>query len=230
MSLEVTGVVLRQVKTTGARRMVGLFTREQGKLDAGAYASEGGKSKSALATRPFTLGRYFITEKAGGFRTISSAETLDAHFALGEDADRFAEASFALEFIDKILPENFKSEGIFDLLLEHFALLCVRKENFRLPTLFFMVKLMQEAGVFPEPAELASELRAETEGAIIDCAVFLAKEPYKRAEVLTLDGEIADAAFALLLRFAKERFGLGTLKTERLLGGSAKEVCSGNNS
>ena len=90
------GIVFRQTKIMGGRRMVLVFTREEGKISAGTHISEKSKGGAALAIRPFAHGYYNITEKREGTRSISSAETICARFELGEDADRFAEASFAL--------------------------------------------------------------------------------------------------------------------------------------
>ena len=58
MLSETTGIILKQVKTVKGIRMLKVFTREFGKISAGTSMSEKGKSKSALAIRPFTLGNY----------------------------------------------------------------------------------------------------------------------------------------------------------------------------
>ncbi len=49
--------------------MVLLFSKKFGKISVGSNINEKGRSKSALAMRPFTLGRYEIYKK-GDFYSI----------------------------------------------------------------------------------------------------------------------------------------------------------------
>jgi len=211
--LDCAGIVLRQTKTTGNLRMIELFTREEGKLGAGTHLSESGKSKSALAIRPFVLGRYHLRESSQGFMKIASAETTDAHFAIGQNADRFTEASFALEFIDRVLPERFRAPEIFDLLSEYLALLCVRAKDFRVLTLSFLTKTMQDTGVLPGRDDLPTVVNDD----ILDYVIFLMENPLSRVGKLMLDGHIETKVFSALMSLARRNLDIGKLKSEQLL-------------
>jgi len=216
------GIVIRQTQTTGARKMVLLFTREAGKLSAGAYGPERGKSGSALAFRPFTRGLYELREGRPGYFSVTQAEVVDACFAIGEDADRFAEASFVLEFTDKLLPERGACPEIYDLLTDYFDLVQARRDDFRLLTLSYLIKILQLTGVFPEAAEVARELRIDPNDDILNCMSFLLENPLKRMEKLTLKPEEEDRLFALLRRFAGDHLELGALKSEKMLRSQRK--------
>ena len=197
--------------------MVLIFTREEGKLSAGTHLSE--KSKGGgLALRPFAHGHYVISEKRAGLRSISKADTVDAHFALGEDADRFAEASFALEFTDRLLPDGVSEPRIFDLLKDCLGMLGRRKAGFRLLTTSYMVKVMQTLGIFPDTASPDfGLLLSEVNGDILDVALYIAEQPLERMEKLALDSEKEKAAFEAVKAFAHKHLELGALKSERLL-------------
>lgn len=52
------GIVFRQVKTSGGKRMILLFTKKYGKLSAGTSITERTRSKAALALNPFVYGNY----------------------------------------------------------------------------------------------------------------------------------------------------------------------------
>jgi DNA repair protein RecO (recombination protein O) len=212
------GIVIRQTKITGGRRMILVFTREEGKISAGTSLSERNKGGAALALRPFAYGHYIVSEKGKDMRWISSAETIDAHFPLGENADRFAEAAFALEFTDKLLPEYVPEPGVFKLLSEYLGMLSGRKSDFRLLTVSYMVKVMQELGVFPEADSLNDgELISDLNGDILDVLIFIEKQPLKRMETLALDSEKEKAVFGLVKAFAQKHLDIGTIKSERLL-------------
>ena len=60
MHINSEGIVFRQVKTTGGRKMVHLFTKKYGKISAGSSISEKSRTKSALAMQLFTYGNYEI--------------------------------------------------------------------------------------------------------------------------------------------------------------------------
>ena len=197
--------------------MILIFTRDEGKISAGTHLSERSKGGAALALRPFALGQYTITEKRKDMHRISSAETVDAHFALGEDADRFAEASYALEFTDKLLPEGVCEQGIFDLLKEYLSLIEHRKSDFRLLTISFMVKVMQELGVFPDAVSLRnSELLSGMNGDILEVMIFIEGQSLKRMEMLSLDDEKERTVFNIVKTFAQKHLDLGMIKSESL--------------
>jgi len=201
----------------GGQRMILVFTREEGKISAGTHLSEKSKSGAALAIRPFAYGQYHMTEKSRDVRKISSAEAIDAHYALGEDADRFADASYILEFTDKVLPEGIPAPGIFELLKEYLDLLAARKNDFRLLTISYMIKVMQELGVFPDSDSLKfGELLSDLNDDILDVLTFIETQPLKRMETLTLDGEKESAIFVLIKEFAQKYLDLGSIKSERL--------------
>ena len=218
MTKSYEGIVIRQTKTMGGRRMLLVFTREEGKISAGTFISEKSRGGAALAIRPFAHGQYHITEKREGFRSISSAETINARFELGEDADRFAEASFALEFTDKLLPEGVQEEEIFERLKEYLDMLILRNTDFRLLTVSYMVKVMQALGVFPEPGtEEFRELLSGMNDDILEVAVFITEQPLKRMEDLKLDSDKEMAVFAAVRAFAGQHLEMGMLKSERLM-------------
>ena len=52
MFTETEGIVLKQVKIAGGRRIVLLFSEKYGKISTGTGLSEKGKGKNALAMRP----------------------------------------------------------------------------------------------------------------------------------------------------------------------------------
>ena len=224
------GIVIRQTKIVGGRRMILVFTREEGKISAGTHISEKSKGGAALAIRPFAYGHYTMSEKGSGTRSITAAETLDAHYALGEDSDRFAEASFALEFTDKILPDDAGAPAIFDLLKCFLAMLSGRKKDCRLLTISYLIKIMQELGVFPDEVSLTEGTASRTgglllsglNGDILNTIVFIAGQPLERMDALTLESEKEEAVFGVIKAFAHEHLELGNIKSERMLSGESE--------
>ena len=75
MITDTEGVVLRQIKAAYGRRMVLLFSKKYGKISAGSSISEKGRSRAALAMRPFTYGRYELFKNRDSYN-VNSAEVI----------------------------------------------------------------------------------------------------------------------------------------------------------
>lgn len=149
MITDTEGIILRQTKIANGRRMIVLFSRKFGKISAGSNINEKGRSKSALAMRPFTYGRYELYRK-GRFYNINGAETLKSYYSIGEDVDKYMSASYCLELADKLLAEEQSAEGLFDLTVEVLALLEKRNQRYDTPVLAYELKALKQLGYMPQ--------------------------------------------------------------------------------
>lgn len=148
MLQETEGIVLRQIKTAGGRRMVVIFTRKFGKISVGTNLTEGGKNKSALAIRPFTYGKYSLYTGRDSY-SFSSGQVLKSFYSLGEDLDKYLDASYALELTDKVLQEGLPQPGLFRDLAEYLEALEKRKKMPETILLAYMVKILKNMGAVP---------------------------------------------------------------------------------
>ena len=152
MEVETDGIVIKQVKALNSVRMIKIFTEDYGKISAGTLVTEKSKSKSALAMKPFTLSRFELKENKG-YINIKNAETVKSYFKISEDIDKFANGSYALEFTEKLRPEEasleHKTSRLFPLLIEYLDILEERKKAYDTLTLAFLIKSMQISGIAP---------------------------------------------------------------------------------
>lgn len=149
MYTDTEGIILRQTKTLHSRRMIVLFSEKYGKISAGTFISERGKSKSALALRVFTLGRYEIFKNRDSYN-INASETIESFFSIGEDVEKFMVASYALELTNRLLPEEQPAAGIFNLLKDFLKLLEHRKNEYDTLLIDYMLKALQLSGNGPQ--------------------------------------------------------------------------------
>ena len=115
MYINSEGIIFRQVKATGGRRMILLFTKKYGKISAGSNINEKGRTKSALAMRPFTYGTYELY-KNREYYNINSADVKKSFFRIGEDVDKYMQASFVLELTEKMVPEDLPQPRLLSLI------------------------------------------------------------------------------------------------------------------
>lgn len=148
MVTDTDGIILRQTKLPGDRRMLTVLTRKFGKISAGSSIRMNGKNKSALALRVFTHGRYEIFQGRASFN-INAAETLESYYKLGEDVDKYMYASYAMEFTDRMLHEGEPAERALDMVLELLRLLQVRSSKLQSLIIMYQWKLTELCGYMP---------------------------------------------------------------------------------
>lgn len=149
MSVSTLGIVLRQNKIMGDRRMLTVFTEKLGKVSVSVNGGRGGKSKSSLAYRPFTLGSYDLYGR-GDVYSMGRAEAVRAWYGIGEDVDRYMQGSFLLEFTDRLLEEGGPAPGLFALLRDFFDVLETRTKAHSFLAVAYQIKAVRIMGVMPE--------------------------------------------------------------------------------
>lgn len=183
MRTETEGIVLRQIKISYGRRMVHLFTRAYGKISAGSNIADRGRSKTALAVRPFTYGRYELFKGRDSYN-INSAEVIKSFYGIGEDVEKYMQGAYVLEFTEKALPEEMASPALFDLLIEFFRVLETRDKGIGTLVLAYQIGLLRIGGSMPQLRQCAScgkDKKAHSfsirEGGIVceDCAARVQK-------------------------------------------------------
>lgn len=149
MSFETEGIIFRQTRMVQGRRMILLFTKKYGKISVGSNVGDKGRSRTALALKPFTFGNYQIYE-GRNYYELDRADAITSYYGIGEDLDRYAAGAFALELTEKVVPEGFPQPQVFDLLISFLEELEQRKRKHRTLLLAFEIKLLAILGVFPE--------------------------------------------------------------------------------
>ncbi|MDR2157524.1 MAG: DNA repair protein RecO [Clostridiales Family XIII bacterium] len=210
---ECEGIVIRQTKALKGRRLLLLFSDAYGKIGAGTSISERSKSKSALAVRPFTRGRYQLAS-GRGYVNITSAETIQSYYNFGENYGKFLNASLLLEFTGKFLPEEVPAPDVYALLLTCLDLLGKRKRGFDTISLVYLVKVLQLSGVFPEAENFRhDELLSGLGFDIVNILVYLMENPPERMERLMLDEDKSARLLRLIIQYAEQHLDVGPLKS-----------------
>lgn len=205
------GIVFRQIKSTGGRRMLLIFTEKYGKISCGAFARRRKKNSTETALSVFTLGEYDLS-KRGAIWTLNRAETLETFYGLGEDPDRFAAASYGLEITERMLPEGLPNPRLFQLLKAFLKALEKRKSHYLTLVLMLEIKALVLAGAFADPSHCVrcgsgTDLRAVgvAEGGLLcgDCCRKLAAEN-RDSLIFPMDFDIVKTISYLIDRPAED--------------------------
>jgi DNA repair protein RecO (recombination protein O) len=131
-----------------ADRLVTLFSREKGKIQAVARGARRPRNRFSGSTGVFTLGIFHLF---GGknLENLSSVEVLEPFGDLREDLDKIAYASYMAELVDKSLDDGQVQQEIFTLLLQAFHVLDAGTEPQRIARAF-EIRLLMLQGLQPE--------------------------------------------------------------------------------
>lgn len=149
MVTDTEGIVLRQVKAMGGRRMISLFSQKYGKISVGTSINEGGRNKTALSVKAFSYGRYELFKNRDSYN-LNSGQVLKSYYGLGEDLDKYMAASYVLELTDKLLPEEMPQPRIFNLLVDFLEALEKRDKKHGTLVMAYIVKILDILGTMPQ--------------------------------------------------------------------------------
>ena len=245
MFADTEGIVLKQVKTASGRRMITILTRRWGKISCGTSINEGGKTKAALALRPFSIGRYDIYKNRDLYN-ISAADLLQSFFGLGEDMDRFMNASYALELTDRILEEEQVSPAFYELVCAFLPVMEKRKKAFGTLVIAFQMKVLAITGCAPvldrcvrsgktedlvffsvaDGGVISADTMSEHDrldplifpvsADVVQALSYISSHPVARLENLALNPQVEKTAGHILKACLTRYLGISDLKSEGL--------------
>jgi DNA repair protein RecO (recombination protein O) len=160
--LTVTGIVTRYVNYKDNDRILTLFTREMGRIDARARGCRRPKSPLLACSQPFVFGEFQIF--AGKERyTVDQCDVRETFYPLREDVDRFAVGSAMLALSQHAVQASEPNPELFSLLYHGLSFLCYGESAPIDIGLCFATRYVRTAGFCPvitSCAACGADLRA----------------------------------------------------------------------
>jgi len=147
-SYKVEAVVLRHSDWGEADRLLGLFTREKGKLRVIAKGARKIRSRKAGHLEPFTRVTLMLA-RAHDMPIVTQAETVDAYQPLREDLVKTGYAAYVIELLDRFTYEEGENPPLYTLLVDTLARLAVEADVWLLLR-YYEVQLLDALGYRPE--------------------------------------------------------------------------------
>lgn len=142
------GIVLRRVNVGEADRIITLYTREKGKLQAIAKGARKSLSKLAGSTELFTYGRYFLAS-GRDLDILTQSEIKEPFPRIRTDLKRIAYATYFVELINGLIEEFEPNYELFDTLLSALYLLEGEVDP-EIVGRYFELQVMSQLGYRPE--------------------------------------------------------------------------------
>lgn len=167
-------IVLRTVDYKDTDRMVTLFARDHGRIDALARGCKKPSAKLHSASEQFCCGEYAFNE-SGGRKYMAQCDIKSTFFNISGTIESFAVASALIEVTDKAVMYGEGNPRLFALLVN--CLYALNEDNSRAEEVlaFFTVKLLDILGLRPDfgaccicGAETASAYDCDAQGAVCE--------------------------------------------------------------
>jgi DNA repair protein RecO (recombination protein O) len=144
----VEAIVIRRRDWGEADRLLTLYTRERGKIQAVAKGARKPTSRKSGHIELFTRTKLLIA-RSRSIDIITQAETSEAYRRLRESLETSTLAHYFAELLDRFTGEAETDHALFDLLSLALAWLCEADDS-RLVARYYELRLLELAGFRPE--------------------------------------------------------------------------------
>jgi DNA repair protein RecO (recombination protein O) len=156
-SFKTEAVVLRSIRIGEADRVLHLYTHDRGRVGAVAKGVRRLRSRFGGRLEPLRRVRLVLHEGRGELCTVTAAETVHAHAALGERRASLERATQACDAVLRLFDAAEPNRAAYNLLCHELALLDADPTAAtRAQALAFRAKLLLAAGFAPELGACAS--------------------------------------------------------------------------
>jgi len=161
-SFRVEAIVLRHTNWAEADRLVGLYTRELGKVRAIAKGARKLRSRRAGHLEPFTR-LSLLLARGREMLLITQAETIDAHLPIRDNLILIGYASYVIELLDSFTYEEGENRALYRLLSDTLDRLSTEPDP-SLAVRYYEIRLLDLLGFRPHLfncARCGREIKAE---------------------------------------------------------------------
>jgi DNA repair protein RecO (recombination protein O) len=147
--LKTIGLVINEIETGEADRIITIFTKNDGKLSAVARNSKKSGNRISSGTQLLCYGE-FVLFKGKELHNVSSCEIIYSFYELRNDIIKLTYVSHLLEVVNDVVQENQNYFRVLRLLLNALYLLSDSNKDPELIVRIFEIRLMRYLGYSPE--------------------------------------------------------------------------------
>jgi len=147
MLLKVQGIILKSINFKDSDKILTIFTRERGKIQAIANGVRKPRSKNMASTQVFSLSD-LVVYKGRNLYNLNQSEIINSYYPLRDDLNKLSYASYIIELTSAGLIEEEVNTKIFGLLLKTLDII-LKEEKYELITRAFELKFISYLGYRP---------------------------------------------------------------------------------
>lgn len=146
--LKTRGIVIKEVGTGEADKIITLFSRNRGRISALAKGSKRPKSKLSAASQLMCYGEYVLFTGKDMY-SVNSCEVLEPFYEIREDMVKLTYAAHFLDIVQEVIQENQPSPKLLQLLLNSLHILAKTEKQPELVSRVFELRALSTAGYTP---------------------------------------------------------------------------------
>ena len=155
MQITTMGLVIREIKTGEADRILHILTPEYGVISALAKGSQRLKSKLFSATGLFCYAEFTMFNGKSMY-IVDEAQVHEVFFGLRQSVEGMALAMYFAELVATLLPQGAEAQNLLRLLLNSLSFIANDKMNMRLLKPVFELRTLTIAGYMPDVVACSS--------------------------------------------------------------------------
>lgn len=145
MVSKVTGIVIKETDAGESGKRIVVLTKEHGKMLLSARGAKNAKSGIMAATQLFSYCEFSLYE-GRGFYSVTQADVIESFYDIRNDFDAIAYGAYILELTERASFEELENNEAFELLLRTLFVLSKGKQEARLTTCVYIIRLLKEYG------------------------------------------------------------------------------------
>ncbi len=149
MLIKDRGIILKQINTGEADKIVTILTQHNGKLKAVMKGCRKPKSRFVGIAEQFVVSELVLFKGSGDLFRVSQGEIKESYYNLRSDLLKLSYASYFAELAEIVAEEEVQSEKLFFDLVWALHFLNTGKAGLGLTSLTYLLKLMELSGYKP---------------------------------------------------------------------------------
>ena len=154
---KLSGIVIREQVKGESNKQIVVLAKGLGRVILSARGARKANSRLLAATQLFCYADFVVYE-GKGFYSINQAELQKSFYDLRTDIDKFSEAMYLTELVDRSCPAGMEQDEVLELLYYAFSVMEKGTLPPKLISRIFELKLLQINGLFaPEECHICGE-------------------------------------------------------------------------
>jgi DNA repair protein RecO (recombination protein O) len=146
--LKTRGIVVKEVGTGEADKIITIFSRNRGKISAMAKGGKRPKSKLSAGSQFMCYGE-FVLFSGKELYSVNSCEVIEPFYEIRNDMVKLTYAAHFMDIVQEIIQENQPSPKLLQLLLNSLYMLAKTEKSPELISRVFELRALSTAGYAP---------------------------------------------------------------------------------
>ncbi len=142
------GLVIKEINVGEADKIITLFTRHKGKLQASARGARRPKSNLIAGTQ-FLCYSDFVLYKGKNMYRVSQSEVIESFFNIRSSIEKLSYATYFVEIASEVIAEGYQNDKVLKLLLNTLHMLSNTSKEHLLLKIVYEFRLMSIIGYAP---------------------------------------------------------------------------------